>query len=484
MKSRLVTTAGLLAAVLAGCDSSLPSNVTSQQSKAVQKVSLSEETCEGEPSWLTQTSSPDSSAIPDESTDCAFYRSAWQNFLVATGPTGGGTSFLSYPTISDLFGASAAPLFPAAKAGSLSAAIRVAKAPNEISAGGSGTFGSGVRQASDVRGILADDRGRPIYYSIHVNQGFAAFIRSNNLTTGRALRAASETLAFPGGVAEFKAAWQIVDQDHPGTGFITTKARVPRLKRVADDLSIDTTNLQEVTLRLIALHVAFTVANHPEMIWATFEHTDANGLTDVAPSASSNPNGSTPSVNAGRPFILYPQGSAAASANQPATVADFDEARQHFARATPVFRVFPASKTTETTEDDSVVSINASVRNLLQKRSAGDNRARYRLVGAVWLKHPLPHNGQPGSFVLNGHFSNPAGQSSDDPAATLSGEAALSSTAMESFTQTDFVNCFSCHNTHHVTRDAPPGETLIEPKLLNVSHVLSRFLSEAPEEKK
>ena len=62
----------------------------------------------------------------------------------------------------------------------------------------------------------------------------------------------------------------------------------------------------------------------------------------------------------------------------------------------------------------------------------------------------------------------------------------MSSTAMESFTQApgDFNNCFTCHNTQAITANGVPtkrqtnGVNLLDPGLLNVSHVISNFILE------
>ena len=60
----------------------------------------------------------------------------------------------------------------------------------------------------------------------------------------------------------------------------------------------------------------------------------------------------------------------------------------------------------------------------------------------------------------------------------------MSSTAMESFTQDSFFDCFACHNTQAVTvRGVPSGRdgsdrVLLAPKLINVSHVFSEFVLE------
>jgi hypothetical protein len=57
---------------------------------------------------------------------------------------------------------------------------------------------------------------------------------------------------------------------------------------------------------------------------------------------------------------------------------------------------------------------------------------------------------------------------------------------MESFTQSpaSFFNCFACHNTQAITargvsldKDGS-GKKLLDPKLINVSHVFSQFVLE------
>ena len=165
------------------------------------------------------------------------------------------------------------------------------------------------------------------------------------------------------------------------------------------------------------------------------------------------------------------------------TVAAFDECSQSFTKQgqklqTSIFRLFPTSKcsTAEGSTpdlDDEVVSINRSVQQLFAANAstASDKRRNYQLVGAVWLDNP-------GRDFLEGKtFQNNDGQSADTPGAEVAGEDRMSSTAMESFTQSEDnqPNCFSCHNTRRVSSDID-GHEIIKQKRLNVSHVLSRFL--------
>jgi hypothetical protein len=81
---------------------------------------------------------------------------------------------------------------------------------------------------------------------------------------------------------------------------------------------------------------------------------------------------------------------------------------------------------------------------------------------------------------------------SDSAYSILAGEDRMSSTAMESFTQPPgaFNNCFTCHNTQAITANGIPLKKdtsgtpikLLDPGLLNVSHILSQFLLEEYED--
>jgi hypothetical protein len=83
-----------------------------------------------------------------------------------------------------------------------------------------------------------------------------------------------------------------------------------------------------------------------------------------------------------------------------------------------------------------------------------------------------------------------AANGSDSGFSLTAGEDRMSSTAMESFTQAPgaFNNCFTCHNTQAITANGVPlvkdtgGIKLLDPGLLNVSHILSQFLLEEYED--
>lgn len=442
--------------------------------------------CPSEPTWLPNTPTPTyDKPPPHPAPDCGFYKPAWQNFLIATqSDADGQAAFLSYPTISDVFGQKSVITsgFAPQRGKMLSLAPRSLKGSNDPSTdpvGKAAVVNAGARQAG-LNGLLVDQRGNPVFYAIHMNQAFADFVRRNGLTTKAALQAADENLSMGKGMVELKSAWQIVPTGSSADNFITTQALVPALKQFGNSVDVDASAApRQVTVALLAIHVVFALEGHPELIWATFEHIDDSGAGDLAP-IGPFPDGSANNapVNPAS-SILYKGGTSAAVANGlPADtdlVGAFDPVAQSFTKGgifqTSVFRLFPTSKLENVPEDDDVVSLNGHMRDDFAK-ARQDKRGHYRLVGAIWLDHPET------TFQLGKALANPQGVGPDDDGAVVVGEDGLSSMAMESFTQDSFVNCFGCHDARKVTD--LQNNVLMTAKKLNVSHIFSKFVGETP----
>jgi hypothetical protein len=462
-----------------------------------------EEICAASAEWLPVTPSVSLyKPLPHPASECPFYRGGWQNFLVATQPDAQGRPALQgYATVDDLF----------------TSATPHARRDTAMRA-----WLGDIKQAGG-RQILIDTSGHAIYYGIHVNQGYVDFINAHNLKTIDAVKNADPNLFFPAGVVEFKSAWQEVPDGDPSLGqYISTKAWVPHLRAVGGQIVEDKNAPRLVTVRLLALHVVFTLPGHPEFIWSTFEHSDgapdltaADGHRNVAPvhPGDVNPlltdpnNQNDTTVISQKDHILFRAGTTAQAGNRAIAeselAAAFDEASQTFRRQTSIYRMFPASKSNTTDPDNAITSLNFNVETLFsQAQAAGhldanDKRGHYRLVGAVWMDKPtyFGHN-SPLQNDLSSPFVASVGRAkfeqdirengSDSPVSILAGEDRLSSTAMESFTQAPdaFPNCFSCHNTQAITAKGVPAErdsqgaVLLSPKLLNISHVLSQFVLE------
>ncbi|HXI56982.1 MAG TPA: hypothetical protein VNO55_13035 [Polyangia bacterium] len=460
-----------------------------------------EEICAASSEWLPNTPGPSLFLpLPHPETECPFYRGGWQNFLLATQPDAatGEPALKAYPTIDDVFDS---------------------KTPHGVRGTAQRAWLGDIKQAGG-RQILIDQNGHTIYYGIHVNQAFADFIRGNGLQTVDAIKNADPNLFFPAGVTEFKSAWQEVDASDPTlSDYISTKAWVPTLSQVNGQIHEDKDHPREITVRLLALHVVFTLPGHPEFIWATFEHstgapdlTAADGKRNVAPldPRDQNPSLTDPNnkmdqtVVSDTDHILYHAGTTLRDGNTPIDEKDLtlDPATQKFRQTTSVYRMFPASKSNTTHPDDAITSLNFNVQTLFERKQAelhrADRRGHYRLVGAVWMDKPrffavdsALQNDRTSPLIdaaggLKAFEAAIQKDGSDSEFSILAGEDRLSSTAMESFTQApvSFPNCFSCHNTQAITAKGVPvnhdsqGIVLVQPKQLNISHVLSQFVLE------
>jgi hypothetical protein len=290
---------------------------------------------------------------------------------------------------------------------------------------------------------------------------------------------------------------------------IRATVRVPTLKVVDGTVTEDYTTLRTVTAQMLAIHVVFTIPGHPEFIWSTFEATDLQGNSLVAPSANDLPArlSKTPLVQTldqrgfgGFQLCPVPEKQPDHGHRCPigqnangVTPMSFNEATQKFVRPTPVHRVYRGSVSHVTDLDDAVVQLNEAVHARFNNRMLPamqqpnrniDRRGSYTLIGAVW--QDIPKKSFAAGKVLVNDPNNPdvIANGPESPASITGGEDRLSSTAMESFTQPDtaFPNCFSCHDTRGATAKGVPFDRdqgapiLVEAKQINVSHVFNEFV--------
>ena len=223
-----------------------------------------------------------------------------------------------------------------------------------------------------------------------------------------------KNLVFPPGVVEFKSAWQLVEGDAASVAaqtadFIwTTTTRPDAGARPHDPADLGGSQPPiPATVRLLALHVVFTLPGHPEFVWATFEHSTgapdskpSDGKRDVAPTLpDTNPSAADPlnqmntRVVSAANGILYKAGTPANLANQAISETHLMLTGQKFSgQQTSVYRMFPGSKSNTIDPDDAVTSLNHNVEALFASSagalSPNDKRGHYRLVGAQWMDRP------------------------------------------------------------------------------------------------
>ena len=407
----------------------------------------------------------------DLPTDCGFYKWAWQAFLDATQTRDGRPQFLSLPTYEDVFRVKESPLFADQQPGLLSVAPRRGKVSNKAE---TAHFGSDDLLQALTREVLIDPHGNAIWYAIHLNRTYRDFVRDYDLADPKSLTHLPLDLTFRTGSLEMKSAWKIVEGTPP-KNYITTRSVIPVFKTAPDGSIVkDGDKTRVVTVALLGLHVVGTIEGHPEFIWSTFEHVShaqKAWVRDVAPTAKVNPDPSRVAVvETSLPsYSLYPAEKGASEA-PPVKLANEGEAidglkldakRQTFAPHSAIYRVFPASKSDDSKEDDELASLNADIQRLFESRAPDDVRSNYQLVGAVWLNTPDQ------DFKAGVDFSQAAKMERKQP--LFGGEDRLSSATMESFTQSSAPNCFSCHNTE--------GVAGLSPSRLNLSHALSKFYS-------
>jgi hypothetical protein len=491
---RLVSPLSRLVAMSAAVLTVFPSCSDPFGFEATRATAANEEVCPSSEEWLPTTPRVDMfNPLPHHATECPFYRGAWQNFLVATQPdTSGRIALQDFPTIEKLFQ-------PARPFGEKRAWLGGIKQP-------------GSRQ------ILVDQNGRSLYYGIHTNQVFADFVTRNRLQTREAIENADPNLFFPAGVVSLQSAWQETSPaDTSNEQYITTRAMVASIRQLpSGEIREDRNNPREALVRLLALHVVFTLPGHPEFIWGTFEHSSGtpdtraeDGKRNVAPSMDRNPRLTDPSnledrtvVCADSRHLLCEAGTTASEGNRPIPerLLRLDERAQLFpGQQTSVYRMFPASRSNTVEPDPALTSLNHNVETLFANgRLSGrvadfDKRGYYRMVGALWMDKPayfeLDASIQDDSssrFASSPGFEQAiARDGTDSEVSMLGGQDRLSSTAIESFTQApdSFPNCFSCHNTQAIGASGVPfkrepggGMVLMAPKLINVSRVFSEFI--------
>ncbi len=313
-----------------------------------------------------------------------------------------------------------------------------------------------------THGSLYDKNNSPIYYSIHVNQQmydyqqkylslFAKNIQQNkdtvlapgdtvNINNLHAL--GLDTLNYPVGSIEIKASWIMASSLKPDErkDYYITKA------------IFGAPDVMPVEVALLGMHIVGRVANHPEQVWATFEH------DDLAPDYDwSTGKDTTTKVVSDKNFLFY-------NANTTVANCPMNNTATSPAKFTNVFNMFKYGMAEEFTgsfvpsrrdslNNANIEALNESVKKQLREKDKGP-WSHYFYKGSMWLDDPTPASFAPGNFSL-GILTNPF----------LRGSRAISNITMETFAQVNFsgnyasgsMNCFACHGTVDFRNDTTRG---------------------------
>ena len=452
----------IAAALIAGCgsDTDQPPGNDPQPSPAPAPAPTPAPTpsptaCSADPAWFPVTAFPDGNAFPN-SNNCDFHQWSWQMFLWLREPAstepGSALNFETFANPNAVLrpGGPGDTPYPGRTADQGSQMLaRAAKSASTVDADDIFQAGAGNR-------ILIDQVGNVVYYTGLLNQTFWDFVVDNQLYDLSALQSIASGTDFPVNTIELKVSWRIA-ATYDSTGalettyianadsqFYTTRATVPVVEVVDGTITDNTGKTQDALLAMVGMHVVGVVKDHPEFIWATFEH-KAN-----APDCAVLPAGATNS-GTGLPWSFY-------TPNTPVTV------QNQFDGNTPLAVVSICRQVPWGGGDDqniaNIQNLNASVAPHL----AGTVWANYQLIGAVWTT---------GDDDIPGPNGAPM-QAGDRQLGSLD----LANTTMETFTQD--ANCFACHNggVHTVTvtgGNQPPSGQIVAAKHLDLSHFIVNY---------
>jgi len=428
----------LLISVLTACTDELNTQVNDQQS------------CDAMASWFPHSSTPrpNDATFPGNS-NCSFHQWSWQMFLWLTQEVNGEPRFLSFASPRSLLNLEEADASP------------LTRKP-----AGAVSLDEYLQAGTD--GILVDQNGRSIYYSQYLNPVFVDFINSNSLTNPETVRSMDPATTFPiqdnRGAMELKVSWSVVQEDDDVSNKFTTSAEIAKLVNRDGNIVIDYSQTEQIELALIGFHIGGIVNNHPEMIWATFEH------MDNAPNVP-------PELGLGSPvsdqdFKFYKANTTLENCNiNPASSnrLRLDESTQTLTPITEVCRLYEFGNQSgvDPTNDANIASLNRQIQGQLTQNN--DVWANYREIGAIWFLDGS--NLQPGLSLTTDQL--------------LTGSVSLSNSTIETFTQRQSTmnNCFRCHNT---TQEFPPetGRDLdpLPATNLNISHAFKNIYFWAQEQ--
>jgi predicted heme/steroid binding protein len=305
--------------------------------------------------------------------------------------------------------------------------------------------------------VVQTQGGSLIYYSIMVNDVYAYFLTAvkdgafgpapaNFPTTNFELKKIMDfARAHSGGnlpdsvalAVELKASWVEASTLSDPAHYIQVQGTIPVYDKSNPQHWVKTGE-HEATLALVGLHVVASIANHPEMIWATFEHYEntPNGSYTYVNSSDAIV---TQALNTTGNYLLCASGAAGPFNVQRMVLSSGDivaAGGQTIGPSNTVrMKAFGnASDHFPNQEDQNVagantkiISINNSVHSQL---GSGDVRGNYNFIGATWT-----FDGSPGNDV-NG-----------------AGTSRLCNSTMETYvmgSNTLFANsgtCFSCHSS-------------------------------------
>jgi hypothetical protein len=228
---------------------------------------------------------------------------------------------------------------------------------------------------------------------------------------------------------EVKSSWVEATGLPNLSSYITMTATVPEYTHTSSTTWTQT-GQKTIQLAMVGMHVVGSTLGHPEMVWATFEHT---GNTPLAPYTYNSTSGPKTVTSPSFSWLFAASGATTGFNNPHMT---FVSGTPNTIQAVSPFTISPSDTNrvepwgiagSNAGSNTQVISMNNHVLSML---ASGDLRANYVMTGATWTPggtNPTPTNNGVGTNLL-------------------------ANTTMETYAQGS--NCFSCHSNFGATPNA------------------------------
>ncbi|NQZ09410.1 MAG: hypothetical protein HRT35_19830 [Algicola sp.] len=327
-----------------------------------------------------------------------------------------------------------------------------------------------------------DDTSHTVYYSIHTNdilQDSAELYKDQIIAEPSVV---NNDFVFPVGSLELKISW-------------INENAIPEEKRSNYYIREAIVKGSKEQVALLGMHVVGVVKNHPEFIWATFEHAafEDNGMApQFSFSYPDQGNGYLYPVTSSNQKLFYKQGYRAnnddITFNQSAPFKPqnvftlFNYGVPKYTLGSPGSRgMFTKSSQNEPVNYNNIKTLNTYVRNNLD--GVWKN---YFYNGSIWLDT----DGMTEAAIAKKITSLGNGIKNASPGAMVRGSVAAFNITMETFFQSSagdhlkympiksVNNCFSCHTS--ITNIKLGAENYNKSNSpLYLSHIFRRFLSKS-----
>jgi len=435
--------AGLLATLMISCNN----NPGSTEVKAAAP-------CNCESDWFPHSQTP---APPEgigspfdtsSTTNCIFHQWSWQKFLWLTKPTQNGKALFEDSLI--LVDNQMTAVTPVSG---------VALVLDDSSQAGS------VATLRSNPAYSTDNKSHTVYYSIYVSdilKHTADSMKQVLLHDTTALK--NNDFTFPVGSLEVKASW-ISIRSLPADQASNYHTSIAIIKATG----------KKDTVALLGIHVVGVVINHPEFIWATFEHKDMAPEYNWTNTSSSQ---DVPVVSSDEK-LFFKKGDTATYQNLqwPASAGG----------PTNVFTVYPlgipliagggfmTTSQVGSLDHDNIVGLNTCV-----NAGLNDVWKNYFYSGSLWINTDglTPKQQADTIAALGGSISHA------EAGSIARGSLAAFNITLETYVQvfkpmhevidSNLVNCFSCHNSGATIKIGTEKFSGTSP--LYISHIFTRYL--------